>query len=57
MITDYDVWQPHPVNAEEVIKRMKENLKRIKKLLANTIPKIKGKRICFCKEALKNAKI
>ena len=57
MITDYDVWQKHPVNAEEVIKTMKYNLKKIKKLLKTSIPKIKEKRNCFCKTALKNAKI
>lgn len=57
MITDYDVWQPHPVNVEEVIKTMKENLEKIKKLLKNTVPKIKDQRSCSCKEALKNAKV
>ncbi len=57
MITDYDVWQPHPVNAEEVIKTMKENLEKIKKLLKSAIPKIREKRRCPCEEALKNAKI
>lgn len=57
MITDYDVWQPHPVNAEEVINTMKENLNKIKKLLTAAIPKIQDKRTCFCQEALKNAKI
>jgi len=57
MITDYDVWQAHPVNAEAVIKTMKENLNKIKKLLEVSIPKIKDKRNCPCKEALKNAKL
>lgn len=57
MITDYDVWQPHPVNVEEVIKTMKENSEKIKKLFKNTIPKIKEQRNCFCKEALKNARV
>jgi len=57
MITDYDVWQPHPVEAQEVIKTMKENLEKIKKLLKATIPKIKEKRKCPCQEALKDARI
>jgi len=56
-ITDFDIWQPHPVNAEEVIKTTKENLEKIKKLLKSAIPKIKEKRTCPCKIALKNAKI
>jgi len=57
MITDYDVYQKRPVSAEEVIRTMKENLEKIKKLLKVTIPKIKEKRTCLCKKALKNAKI
>lgn len=57
MITDYDVWQLHPVCAEEVIKKLKENLEKIKNLLKVTIPKIKDQRNCSCKEALKDAKI
>lgn len=57
MITDYDVWAKRPVSAKEVIKTMKENLEKIKKLLGTAIPKIKEKRDCFCREALKNAKI
>lgn len=57
VITDYDVWQPHPVGAQEVIKTMRENLEKIKRLLRVTIPKIREERFCFCGEALKNAKI
>jgi len=57
MITDYDVYQKRPVEAEEVIRTMKENLEKINKLLKVAIPKIKEKRTCFCIEALKAAKI
>lgn len=57
MVTDYDVWQPHPVSVEEILKTMGANVERIKKLLEMAIPKIKEKRNCPCKEALKNAKI
>jgi 5'-methylthioadenosine phosphorylase len=57
MITDYDVWQPHPVDLEEVIKTMAKNQDSIKRLLKAVIPKIKGKRNCPCKIALKNAKV
>jgi len=56
-VTDYDVWQHRPVTAKEVIKTMKENLEKIKKLLKVTIPKIKEKRTCPCRESLKNARI
>lgn len=57
MITDYDVWQPHPVNAEEVIKTMAKNQDSIKNLLKVAIPKIREKRNCFCQEALKSARL
>lgn len=57
MITDYDVWQPHPVDTEEVVKAMKENAEKIKSILKIVIPKIKEKRNCPCKVALKKAKI
>ncbi|MDO8601126.1 MAG: S-methyl-5'-thioadenosine phosphorylase [bacterium] len=57
MVTDYDVWQAHPVNTAEVIKTMGQNTEKIKKLLKIAIPKIKEKRSCSCKDALKSAKI
>ncbi len=57
MITDYDVFQERTVVAEEVIKTMKANLEKIKKLLETAIPKIKDQRSCSCSEALKNAKV
>lgn len=57
MITDYDVWQPHPVNVKEVIKTIGQNLERIKQLLKVAVPKIKDQRVCLCKIALKNAKV
>lgn len=57
MITDYGVYQKKPVVAEEVIKTMKENLEKIKKILSTAVPKIKKERKCSCKVALKFAKI
>jgi len=57
MVTDYDVWQKSPVNAEEVVKTMKENTEKIKNLLKIVIPKIEEKRKCDCKNVLKDAEI
>ena len=57
LITDYDVWQKRPVNAKEVIQRMKAGLEKIKKILEGAVPKIKKQRKCFCKEALQFAKV
>lgn len=57
MITDYDVWQTRPVNAKEVMKRMGENLEKVKKILKAALPKIPRERKCFCKESLKFARV
>jgi 5'-methylthioadenosine phosphorylase len=57
MITDFDVWQEKPVEAQEVIKTMKENLDKIKKILKAAMPKIPKERNCFCREALKDARL
>jgi len=58
MVTDWDVWKVgREVSADKVIKTIKENLEKIKKILETGIPKIKEKRNCFCKKALKGAKL
>ncbi len=56
-ITDWDVWAEKPVQAQEIVETMKENLENIKKLLKASLPKIKEQRICLCQKALENAKI
>ncbi len=56
MVTDYDVWQEHPVNFEEIVTTMGKNLEKIKNILKVAIPKIKDQRNCICRSALKNAK-
>ena len=54
-ITDYDVWADKPVTAEEVIKTMKENIEKVKKLIMNVIPKIPEERSCECHKAIYEA--
>jgi 5'-methylthioadenosine phosphorylase len=54
-VTDYDVWKEHLVNAEEVAKTMKQNLEKIKTLVAETIATLPKERKCECKHALKSA--
>lgn len=56
MVTDFDVWAERPVDFQEVLKTIKENMEKIKELLKAAIPEIKDQRDCSCKEALKNAK-
>ncbi|MEM3130624.1 MAG: S-methyl-5'-thioadenosine phosphorylase, partial [Nitrososphaerota archaeon] len=55
MVTDYDVWAEKPVSAEEVVKTMNENVEKVKKLLANLIPKIPIERRCNCSKYLDEA--
>lgn len=57
MVTDYDVWQPHPVSIGEILKTMKANAEKIKKLLGVAIPKVKDKKNCSCQDFIKDAKI
>jgi len=60
MITDYDVWAEKPVTAEEVLKVMRENTEKAKRLLPEIIERIPDKpdeRYCSCCRALENAVI
>ncbi|MCD6370907.1 MAG: S-methyl-5'-thioadenosine phosphorylase, partial [Thermoplasmata archaeon] len=56
-ITDYDVWAEKPVTTEEVLRVMKENEEKVKKILQEGIPKIPVERNCPCKDSLKGAEI
>lgn len=53
MVTDYDVWKDKLVNAEEVLKVMKENNEKVKGLLELAIEKLPRDWDCECRYALK----
>ena len=55
MITDYDVWAEKPVTGEEVIRTMRENIEKVKRLLMELIPEIPEERHCECGKALREA--
>lgn len=57
MVTDYDVWQLHPVSIGEILKTMKANIEKIKKLLEIAIPKVKDEKSCSCEDFIKDAKV
>lgn len=57
MVTDYDVWADHPVNAQEVVKVMGKNVSNVKKALSAIIPKVPQKRDCECARALEFAMV
>lgn len=52
-VTDYDVWAEKPVDAQEVLRVMKENEEKVQKLLKRAIPKIPEERKCGCADVLK----
>ena len=54
-VTDYDVWAEKPVSAEEVIKTLRQNVDRVKRLIADVIPRIPVERSCGCGQALRGA--
>jgi 5'-methylthioadenosine phosphorylase len=57
-ITDYDVWAPEPVDVATVLRVMEENVEKVQKLIAATLPKIPTKRAkCACSRTLKDAGI
>ncbi len=56
-VTDYDVWADKPVSTKEVIDTLKKNVINTKRLLRELIPKIPLERNCFCRDALRDAKL
>jgi len=56
-VTDYDTWADEPVDAMAVIKIMKENIKTIRKLISEMLPKTPRERgqECVCSFALQDA--
>ncbi|MEM3382089.1 MAG: S-methyl-5'-thioadenosine phosphorylase [Candidatus Bathyarchaeia archaeon] len=57
LVTDYDVWAAKPVSVDEVVRVMKANVDKAKKLFAAVIPKIPDRAECGCWSALKEALI
>lgn len=56
-ITDYDVWAERPVSAEDIIRVMKENEDKIKRVIKSLVMKIPERRGCDCKNSLVGAEI
>jgi 5'-methylthioadenosine phosphorylase len=55
MVTDYDTFKEQAVSIEEVLARVKENMEKVRALLAEAIRRIPGERPCSCGSALKDA--
>jgi 5'-methylthioadenosine phosphorylase len=54
-VTDYDCWKESTVTAEVIVRTLKDNLEKTKKLLLNVIPEIPEKKGCNCEDALTHA--
>jgi 5'-methylthioadenosine phosphorylase len=54
-VTDYDVWKDEPVSVDAVKRTMKQNIEKIKTIIAEAVPRIPRERACECKKALQNA--
>lgn len=52
MVTDYDVWAEHPVDAQEIVRVMRENVARMQGVLGALIPRLDAPRNCSCAKAL-----
>jgi 5'-methylthioadenosine phosphorylase len=55
MVTDFDVWSEHPVQAQEIARVMGVNSSRMQRVLEALVPKLSGPRGCECSRALENA--
>lgn len=54
-VTDYDVWKEEPVSVDKVVKTMRENVEKVKRIIAEAISQLPEERGCECKTALQNA--
>ncbi len=56
-VTDYDCWHPEyeKITVEMVIKNLQKNIENAKKILRAFIKHLPHKRVCSCKDALKNS--
>lgn len=58
MVTDYDVWAEHPVEATDIVRTLTQNVSRARDLIKALVPVIAtAKRDCTCGKALEMAGI
>ena len=55
MVTDFDVWADHPVDAHEIVRVMQENVARMQTVLAALMPRLDSPRTCACSHSLDSA--
>lgn len=57
MVTDYDVWAEHPVDAHEIVRVMQANVARMQKVVGALLPRLDAPRTCDCARILDTASI
>ena len=55
MVTDFDVWADHPVEAKEIVETMARNVERMQSVLRGLLPRLAGPKGCECERALDSA--
>jgi 5'-methylthioadenosine phosphorylase len=55
MVTDYDVWAEHPVDAHEIVRVMQANVARMQSVVGALLPRLDAPRTCECSHALDTA--
>ncbi|MCI4325964.1 MAG: S-methyl-5'-thioadenosine phosphorylase [Thermoplasmata archaeon] len=55
MVTDFDVWADHPVEAKEIVETMARNVERMQSVLRGLLPRLPGPKGCECERALDSA--
>jgi 5'-methylthioadenosine phosphorylase len=55
MVTDYDVWSEKPVEAREIVETMHRNVERMRRVLADLVPRLAEPPTCACAHSLDDA--
>lgn len=55
MVTDFDVWADHPVDARQIVETMARNVDRMQDVLNRLLPTLAGAKGCTCENALESA--
>lgn len=55
MVTDYDVWAEHPVDAHEIVRVLQANVARMQSVVGALLPRLDAPRTCACAHALDTA--
>ncbi len=55
MVTDYDVWAEHPVDAHEIVRVMQANVAQMQGVLGALLPRLDAPRSCDCSHVLDTA--